>query len=154
MVEDTAAGVQFKGVNKLITDTRVGLRELTVDIARGRINLSGGGSLVVLLGRADIAQDRDIVAELQRLAETVKDKYGDLRIQVSGPFPMGNESEHFLQRMLQAVELVAHATDTLENLRFLNILQVFIRDLGLVKALINSKGLTLNGIVELRDSIM
>ena len=72
-------------------DSGVGFRELKRDLERELLKLEGVRSLVVLLGRADMLQGRQVEEEVLQFNKVLHKKWPNVKLTVSGPMPHAKE---------------------------------------------------------------
>ena len=155
VVEDASAGFLRQPVNvkHLIVDRFTGFRELTADIKKGRLWLDGFRKLVVLLGRVDVLLDHDLSREVEEWAQVLPQNGTLDECVITGPVPIGTETISQLQDFVRSSSDLQKVVERHSTLTFVNFEVHLINDLQHSGRLINARGLTLNGKIELAQVV-
>ena len=87
-----------------MTDDRVGLHELSKDVARKRVNWTGCSSVMVLLGRADVIAKRNFKLDMENFLALAFETFPKMRFRMTGPMVHPGDSQDLIHQMMECVQ--------------------------------------------------
>ena len=92
VVTDAFRNIQIRGFKQMVVDDRTGIRDISRDVKRGRLDTKQIASLVLLLGRVEAMEGVCVVFALEELKQALEAREFAGKVTVSGPLPIATES--------------------------------------------------------------
>ena len=141
---------QFKQV---VVDNRTSLKEIASDINRGLMCLDHVAHLLLLVGRADVLNGDCVPVVLERFLEAVWSRNYLGKITLVGPLPVAHDKLWLIEEMQQAWQDSEVFAKQHKNVQFCNVASKFVNQHGVIHALFDDNGLTLDGIREFNSAL-
>ena len=151
---DAFRRITVRGFQQVVVDNRTSIREIAADIQKGRMSLSGTTQLVLLVGRADVLNGDGMVWVLERLKQATE-MVGFLgTLVITGPLPAAHDRPWMCEEISRAWEQCQNFVENFPNCKFCLAGRVFLDQFGVIPALIDESGLTLDGIREFNSALV
>ena len=133
----------------MVVDSRTSLREISKDIANQMMVLHHVSTLLLLVGRADILNNEDMLWVLDGLIQAVNKVEYKGAVVVAGPLPTASDQPWLCKEMKQHRRSFKKFLQEVPNVHFCDAGDVLFDEKGVIQQLLDWNGLTLDGKREL-----
>ena len=137
----------------MVVDDRTGLSQITNDISKGLMQLTGVSRLLLMVGRADVIAGRDTRLVLERLDVEVQHSGFQGTVLVVGALPNAKDDRERCEELMQQWKVLQDTLKEKPRMHFVQAADVMCDEFGVIPQLLDRSGLTLDGIRELKDRL-
>ena len=148
VVPDAFRRINLWGYKQVVVDNKTSLREIASDIRRGTMVLCSTVELVLLVGRADLLNNNRFVWVLEQLKEALLWTNYQGTVVLTGPLSAFHDHQWMCNDITLAWTECQDFVRNNANFKFCDTGCQLLDKFGVITALLNESGLTLDGLCE------
>ena len=155
VVPDAYRHLTIPGFQQVVVDNKTGLSDITHDIERGQTMVQFTKKILLLVGRADMLTSTDnIIVVLEWLIQAFKGAQYEGHVIIKGLMPAAYDKRSTCQDFDRIYVQIKNFLKTQPRVHFSNAAQVLMDQCGVIRELLDLKGLTLDGVRELQLALV
>ena len=155
MGTDGLEGLCIPGFERIVVDSHTGLKELTSDMSRGRLDLNQYQLIMLNNAQADFLRNDDMQVVLERLLSVIAQQHSEQKVPtpvwVTGPMARRHDREGICAALERDSKRMFNFLQGKHTVQYVLLSELFYSDRGAIQSMFNDAGaLSWNGIREFK----